>query len=802
MKILKKFSSSLLIGILTLAGLGSAVDTEDPFCEAQCTSCCNVNNSTEFEYLNIISLTYPETSLYGTYTVLDPGTHFIGATEYQGSVYQEVIRYENDANVVFDNNVRIFSVDTQATLNCTESHFYFDGMKFDLERVEAGVFDYCRIAGINGVINRTKLEDYTTTSGVYFAFNRLVEERTDYRIMFDIDNRIIPRDDILDYQYAINATDISTVPGSYSIQIDILVSDINDMPVDGNCLDLDTVMNMSNGLVYVDSVQKCQLDYISGPTGDENDGGRWYRYELPQSRYEECAESFTNNGQTITFSSTLYTPTFTNLGQECFYFQPGSSQQAIEISIDAAISANITDTFEQFSSELIDVSVERCEPISQYIIPQAIIVFTFETTFTGSGTSLDWNFNALPYVSGSSGDQNYLYGYGEAYGPDSGNGQWVNCTDVLLDEQNNEYRKCTFKMKTSQCEKIYTTDSGQCGFERNSTRYIYNMEFREEYSSGLFITHRTPRVDTNLEFMLFPETQCAARDEALPINVNDEFPTSLVVRNYYDRVDVNWTNTSNINFQDQVTLRLSVGEQAGTVLNDLSVMIKTVLVTLRDVNDVILAQLPFNVQEKKNFLDVTWSLYYGDPHFCSWYDAAGTGGDLCQPFYSLAEGRSPAPLTQSDVDHICKRNSEDALEDNSRNVDYFMFNPRTWFVDLYSRPYLKVSFTVNAVIHTCGESGVDPAANDRRRLGQRDLQSNTVRYVSDELVIIFGEDSDGDPITDVIRDPGSSTVATDFLPLIIGVSVSAGVLLLIIVFALCRRSANAYTTVESHTHLY
>jgi hypothetical protein len=783
-----------------LLGISRAVDTNDPFCESTCTSCCNVNNDTEFEYLNIVSLTYPDVSLTGKYTILDPGTHDVNGTTYEGTVYQEVVRYENDANLVFDRNVRIFTVDSQVNISCSDSHFYFDGQKFNLEKVEAGTFDYCRIAGINGVLNRTKLDDYTTTSGVYFGFYKLVEERTDYKIMFDSDNRIIPVDDIFDYQYFINTTTLTvdSLQNEYYLHIDVLVSDINDMPVDGSCADLDTVMNMSNGYVYIDGTQKCELEYFELPAGDENAGGRLFRYKLPQSRYEECAESFTNDGQNIVFSTTLYTPTFESLADECYYFQPGFSEQALTITIDADISTNITQQFEQFSLELTDVDVERCTPIEDYIIPQGVIVFTMKATFVGDTNEIDWLYSSLPYVSGSTGETNYLYGYGEAYGPETGNGEWKNCTELLTDGSGNTYRECTFKMKTGQCEKLYVTDTGQCGFERNNTRYIYNLEFREEYSGGLFITHRTPRLDTNLEYMLFPEASCSAPDEREPINVNDEFPTNLIVRNYYQNVDVNWTNATEINFNDRITLRLSVGEEAGTVLSDLSVMLKTVLVTLRDpTSNVVLTQYSFNVAEKKDFMDISWSLYNDDPIFCSWYDATDSGGDYCQPFYDLALGRDPSPWTQNEVDHVCKRNSQDALESNSRNVDYWAFDPKTWFVDLYSRPYLKVSFTVNAVIYSCGTSGGDLPAGDRR-LGSRDLQSNpsnTVRYVSDELIVIFGQGPDGEDQTEIIK-PESSSKATssNMLNIIIGASVGGGVaiILLLTVIVSKRRHASGY----------
>lgn len=774
-----------------------AVDTEDPFCEATCTGgCCNVNNSTEFESVVIVDLTYPDTSYTGLYTVLDPGTHEIGNTTYEGTPYQEVIRYENDVSSTFSYNVRIFSSDTTANLTCDQSHFYFDGVQFPLLKV-TDVTEYCVIDQINGVINRTKLNDYTTTSGVYFAFNKLVEERTTYKIMFDFDNEIEERDDILDYQFAINTTTLTTDnnENDFFIHIDVLVSDINTDPPAEGCADLDTIMNMSNGYVYVDGTQKCQLEYYEVPSGNKDDEGRLFRYILPQSRYEECAESFTNDGTNIVFVSTLYTPSFESLGDTCYYFQPGYTEQAITITMDAEINTQITEQFEQFTLELVNVEIERCTPIENYIIPQATTVFTFNATFVGDTDEIEWIHASLPYLSGFI-DDNYLYGYGPSFGIDTTNGEWKTCTGELSDGNNNTYRTCTFKMKTDICEKIYTTDSGLCGFETNSSRYIYNLEFREEYSGGLYITHRTPRLDTHLDELLFPESMCSAPDEATPINVNDEFPTKLIVRNYWQGVDVNWTNTSLVNFNERIALRLSVGEEANVVLNELSVMLKTVLVTLRDpVSNTVLAQYSFNVAEKERFMDISWSLYNDDPIFCAWYDADDSGGDVCQPFYSGS--RSPSPWTQSEVDHVCKRDNQDALENNTRNIDYWSFDPKIWFIDLYDNPYLSVTFTINAVIHTCGNSTVDPSSGDRRRLrNERQLQITdaSLRYVSDELVVIFGTNEDGDPVEEVVRDGSQNTLTKNYMPLIIGLGVGGGIILLVLLMFLCSRT-------RSYTHV-
>ena len=178
----------------------------------------------------------------------------------------------------------------------------------------------------------------------------------------------------------------------------------------------------------------------------------------------------------------------------------------------------------------------------------------------------------------------------------------------------------------------------------------------------------------------------------------------------------------------------------------------------------------------------SWSLYNNDPIFCSWFQEDDPNGDKCQPFYNASNGRDPSPWTQAQTDHVCKREGLDALESNSRNIDYWSFDPKIWFVDLYDRPYLKVTFTVNGVIHTCGTDGGDLAGSDRRLLksNDRELLSNAVRYVSDEMVVVFGEGPDGEDETIVIKEEPAKIIHKSYMPLVIGFGVTATVFLVLL----------------------
>lgn len=791
--------NSLLIGVLTFTGfqkLATAQDTDDPFCA--CTDCCYVDNTTDFSYKNLVSLTFKDVSFSGEYTILDDGgTHEFNGTTYDGTPYQYVVKYRNDPLTEFDNNVRIFSADTGATLNCSESFVYYfkaDGtpIKLDLILESEDGFSYCSI-DIDEKLTRDEINDYNAYGGVYFAFNHLVEERTEFRIMFDIDNRVVPIDDVMDYQYFLNTTtlDAGNEESDFWIKFILEISDINDMAVDGSCLSFSDVMQdlyLGPDDADADRIGNCTLGFFPGFVEPSAPGfGETVTYEfiLPQSKYERCAEQISSNGDEIVFHSTLNFPT-KNDEETCFYFQPGFSRQPVTITIDADVSEQVTETFEQYSIELLEMDIERCTPIEDYIIPQAQLRFIIRTTFAGDSNDLSWVQASVPYINGETGESFDLFG-GHSLDSDAST---FNCT--TYDEGlSTEYTECWHYFKTKKCENIYTArnDDGDevCAFERNNTRFIHNLEFRQELEGGLFVSHRSARLDTNLEFTFFPESSCTAPGDRAPINVNDVFPSNLVVRNFYYGVATNWTNTSDVSFNDNIILRLGVGEEAGTQLNDLAVFIKTVVVTLADANDIVLSQFTYNVAEKEQFMQVGWSLFFNDPHFCSWHDDALA--NTCQSFYDSNTDRWNSGMDQTRVNQVCQLQNTFPGEADTRNTDFFAFNPPTWFVDLVNRPYLKVTFTVNGVLYECEDlqrrrlEASDDVPRDIRRKLQ--ANQNSIMYVSDELVIIFGENAEGEEEVVIIEESPSSSSETRTIGIVLG-AVGGVLLLVALVFALAK----------------
>ncbi|GBG29804.1 Hypothetical Protein FCC1311_060242 [Hondaea fermentalgiana] len=705
-----------------------------------CTDCCHVD-TLDVSYKNMVSLDYPSVSLSGNYTVLsDGGTHDINGTTYDGTPYQYVLKYQNTPVDSFDVNMRIFTAESDVVIDCSQS-FVFYGTEEDaavyhkipLESVTDGGSTYCRM-DINEKLSRDEL---SSDSNIYFAFDRLVDERTEFKLMIDGGNPIVPIDDILDYQYFLNQTVLGSnvSDANYYINIDLTVSDINDMEIDGTgCMTLQEIMRR----VHLNGdAENCTLEYLDGfvePADPADFGSVLYRYKLPQADFEKCSTSVVSNGEEVVFKTRLNLDV-RNDEETCFYFQPGFAEQAVSVTLKAEITDEATEQFAQFSSELIDVEIERCTPIEDYVIPQAIVKVVIETT--SANEDIRWNEASIPTLGA---DAISLYG---GHDPEVTTPvPTYNCTTA------SGVTTCHHYFHTRECSKIYTTQDGECAFERTDLNYIDNLVFQEFLDASFYLTHRTARIETNLEYTEFAVDQCSAPDNRALINVEDEFPSSIGVRNYYQGVGVDWDNTTQIRFDDKVMIRMSAGEAAGVEFDDLELFIKNVVVTLReptDDNDLI-AQMSFNVAEKAFFLNTDWSLFYEDPVFCSYYES-GDEAERCQSFFE--NGRTNAlnadgeSLSSSNVAHICHKEGAVAGWEDSRNIDYFVFDPKVWFADLYSRAYLRVDITATAVIHSCGASGSrrlrEVTATTSMRGNSRALaDEDAINYVSDDVVIIFG----------------------------------------------------------------
>ena len=782
--------------------LGQIYDPNDSVCA--CTQCCNVLNSTTFTGADIKQFTFPLTSFDGSYTLVDFGTHDNGARRrmlqggrdlavINGTPYKHVVRYlKEDGTGQLLYNPQLFA--SSGTVDCTQSHVYWrvqvnedvsagvtytagDLMQIPLVQSQSGT--YCMMNETAGVFDDgsgigLSMKMLENPDEVYFAFNGLVHEGSDYFIQFTRTEQFLlsPVDSSIQYQYKIRDNSVVVTEeesnGEFFIRIVFDVQDIEtDVEPDPSCHLLDDVVIAHGYFGTADGSVSCPvvLDPAFTPTGDKDVGnGRTYTLKLSQSQYEDCAESLSVVNDDLVFDTTLRFLTGA-IGQNCFYFQPGSSQQAISITMDADITDETSATAGLFSTEIVSVVPERCTPYSTYPEPMARVKVAINVTFVETaGGSVSRITASIPTFSSS--PINLV--------PDSLSGaDSFICTSTVTAD--GTFKECTYYFVSDACERVYTTQNGECAFEYDELRLIENLVFQENYAGGYYVIRRSEPLDTMLQSATYPLPLCQAKDEADPIDVSDTYNSTLSLQNYYDNESVNWGNTTGVNFNDKMILRLAVGEAAAATFDNIELFIKSVTVTLRNPStSAFINSFTYNVEEKKNLMSEAWTFFYTDPVFCSYYNSLGGNGDpedKCQPFFDpFSDGttrwnghNSGGDMPQALIDSICQRGTVgDPLVDSrnvvdNRNIDHFAFDPSIWFADNVNA-FLEVEFQVSGVIHKCG---ANETITTRRALSEgRDLQgpldpSSQVLYVSQDITITIGGENNTE-IEVVIKDPKDS----------------------------------------------
>lgn len=781
------------------AALAYTASGTDPFCG--CQTCCHVDNETDFAGSLLQRFTYEDVSYTGEYTVL-------GETL---EPYQVVMRYENSLNPRFDQNVRIFQWDSALSdLNCDESHVYWkrvnvtedgtvhaDFKKLNLTKFTDQSVDYCAIDA-HAVLERAEIED---TDQIYFAFNRLVNEKTDYAIMYDQsqDARMVPIDDLVDYQYQLDTVTLldKFEYDQFFIEATVLVKDVNDDAVDPSCMDIDTVV--AAGKWYIDGgAGDCDLTPIYGidPTGDETVEGRTYKFMLNQSEYETCTMRTEVRGTDLVFHARMYFEEGA-AGDDCFYFQPGRSAQNISITVDADVTDTIDGTeYANFNTEIVSVTPDNSDcPVSTYVQPHAKVSIAINATFPSSlgytGYTIDLTGATVPYLTDVSGqtDNRLLW--------DSATGLERSVCAVYNEGTETEYTECTFYFISELCEPVYDTEQGTCAFDTTSSRFVENLVIREQLQGGLYIEHHSPSIDTNLEFQEFDTALCEYPEEKPVVDVTDTFEPTLYVRNWFQEYPgVDWyTNTTALTFDQELILRMGVAEQAQASLQDISLHIKTVKVTIQNPNPPYstITQYSFNVNDKKRFMGTAWSTYYTDPKHCSWYDEDHVT-ERCRPFFDETDGRwnpwHTANFDATEVSRVCQLTDTHTPGDvDTRNTDFWSFDPAEWFPD-QTNAFIRVKFDVTGVIHKCG-----PAEAGRRLSADVPAHqdpTNSILFVTDEFIYVFNSGPDGTSQEFVERDETTLEDIMDDYPVLFAVvcvviGLASCACLSCIVGALCRR---------------
>jgi hypothetical protein len=824
MRVLK----SLIVTFLAFAIGTHAVDTESDICS--CTTCCNVANetSTHFTGKSIVEFTYPKVSLDGSYTIVghryDDGNGRLLAEVVDSLPYQYVVKYENDFKDAFDRNIFVFA-NNDATLNCTESHLYYghptDTTYKKIDFVKHETEDYCTL-DIQKVLTR---EEIAYTDEIYFAFNNLVDEDSDFHIMYDLSEQglIVPVTDIIEYPYTIYdgtvlATDVNEASAFYvnvSLDVfDISAADISELNTTG-CLSIDEIF-ATEAVWITKTGGECPVEILSNGAGDATVApGRNYQLRIDQEDYQNCAvKDVELVGDDLVFTFRLelprsYEDTATDEGDGCYYFAENENVQNVTISMAQDVSSELDEAFiNNFNTKITSVTPDqqtKCTG-SMYPTPHAQIKFTIEATFPGDfGSTFPESGITLPELEGLTVEWDTVDGLQPATIP---------CQSIAGDAgAEDDQTKCQFNLRTVVCEPIYQTNDGECAFERNNTRLLTGFVVTEELPGGQTATYSSGDLNLGLDHTTFDISFCAADAEDAAVSVTDVFNVELDLQNYYDGYPVDWDAVDNITMNTDMIARLSVGQIATSPFDfddDLELMIKVVTVELTNpFTNEIITSYTWSQQDKIDFMAYSWTPYHSDPRFCTWYNSGAS--DKCEKFFvdgTRSNTFHDAAWISGDAERQCQQSGQaSSVPVDTNNYDYFLFTPREWFRD-NAAGAVDMKITVTGVIHKCSDnpSRLLAAVSDgkiRGDIADRHLQTADptvdVLYVSNELIISFIQRDGEDPIVSVKSNPEKRNWAEENSTLLIIAGVLGGLVILGLFFVALGKKKRYGILVGSHT---
>jgi hypothetical protein len=437
-----------------------------------------------------------------------------------------------------------------------------------------------------------------------------------------------------------------------------------------------------------------------------------------------------------------------------------------------------------------------------YPTPHAQIKFTIEATFPSTFGN-DFSSITLPELEGLAVEWDTVTGQKPATIP---------CTDYAGEAgPEDDYRVCQFNLRTVVCEPIYTTLNGECAFERNNTRLLTGFVVVEEMPGGQTATYPAGDLNLGLDSTTFASSYCTAGAEDAAISVTDVFNVQLELQNYYAGYPVDWSETDNYTMNEDMIARLKVGQVASSPFNfddDLELMIKVVTIELSNpVTNDIITSYTWSKQDKVDFMAYSWSPYWEDPRFCTWYNSAAT--DKCEKFFvdgTRSSNYHDTTWITNTMPLECQETGTMAGQEDTNNYDYFLFTPREWFRDNV-RGLVDMKITVTGVIHKCSNnpSRLLQAVADGKIRGDpgRHLQSTpdpavNVVYVTDEVTISFVRNEDGTSDFEVVSNPSKSWFEEN-KTLVIVASVLGGLVVLgFFVVALTRNKRRYGILVGSH----
>lgn len=785
------------------------VNTNDPICS--CTTCCNVANetNTHFTGKSIVQFTFPTVSSDGTYSVVghryDNGVARRLVEVVDSLPYQYVVKYENDFKTSFDRNIFVFG-DTSAAINCTESHMYYGSPDDDTFKkipfVKHATEEYCTL-DVNYKLSR---DEIAHTSEIYFAFNNLVDENTEFNIMYDLspDGLIVPEYDIVEYPYVIKdgtveANDVNLASAFYvNVSLDVLdisVTDNSELNTTG-CLSVDEIFTGGEAYWLTKTGSQCQVEILSGGTGDATTaGGRNYQLRIDQEDYQNCAVKdveLVDDDLVFTFRLVLplsYQDTAVDEGDGCFYFAENENVQNVTISMAQDVTADLTTNFiSNFNTRVASVTPQRCTDTTLYPTPHSQIKFTIEATFPSTfGT--DFSSVTLPQLEGLTVEWDTASGLQPATIP---------CTDHAGEAgPEDDYKICEFNLRTVTCEPTYQTTDGECAFERNNTRLLSGFITVEEMPGGQTATYPSGDLNLGLDNLEFDISLCEPDAEDAAISVTDVFNVELDLQNYYAGAPVDWMETDNYTMNADMIARLSVGQVATSPFdfdNDLELMIKTVTVELSNpVTNDIITSYTWSVGEKADFMSYSWTPYHSDPRFCTWYNSGAT--DKCEKFFvdgTRSNTFHDASWITSTMPLECQETGTVPADVDTNNHDFFLFTPREWFRD-NANGLVDMKITVTGVIHKCSDNPsrlLDAVMDGKIRGDSRQLQVSPERdvlYISKDLVISFVTKEDGDSHIEVSNIPQKNWFEENRTLVVVASTLAGVVVLGLLVAAMSKK---------------
>lgn len=675
-------------------------------CDSQ-VSDCNPITTTNFANLNSVALTYPS-----------PTSTILGGVVYD-AVYHWVPETGHDL-------LHSFAVYTASgTLGtCADSVIWNNGVSvpFVEETRDGLVMCYAPIT------EQFERDDLSNPASVYLMFKNVVSVGDTLFIDRDYSAPIVPAEDAVFYLYELFQTSLSTDATGTIITIDVnnITYTSQDFDGIGACNDIPTTM------ATID-VSGCSLSIA---TSDDING--IYTYSLPKTQYESCADTVNGIGNLITYSSTITLPTDV---LTCSYFRPGDHQQVINIEFDTSniggtVSLNATD----LSVQLIDYDLERCEPVSSYVLPNHRAIFTLNVT---TGGDVNPSISSVPYLDTLGNNLQLVSTVCDVHS--SGTGV-----------------ECVFVLKSTDCRPSFMNDDDNCIVERFSENSIFDLDFTVG-SATITVAGTDPgtEYETGLENARFPGVDCLAPANVNQVNVTDSYVGTVLVRNL---PNPDWVTPTAVTMYDEIILEMTID---ASDLTFAELQIQSVTVTVEDPNaqGVAIAQRVFHKADKVALEEFTWNGYHYDAHFCTWHNVDNT----CPVFYEVGSDRVNAFFTsdiQSRLGDICQTSGDTSIK------DYFSFDPSNWFVS-FQLPEVHVKFDILSTVEFC-----DGRTN--RRMLQGDVvniqyvQYNTDRNI--RTILYTGTNSTGAPTaaptvtTSVSLDDDDTGVN---VYLIVGLSVAA-----------------------------